>query len=60
MRHADSEDPKQLPGVRDHDRPITAGGKNAATDVRSKSFFLLSLGLPLINQSPMFLYYAIL
>ncbi|KAL4522750.1 hypothetical protein Ndes2526A_g00898 [Nannochloris sp. 'desiccata'] len=33
MRHADSEDPKQLPGVRDHDRPITAGGKDAAKDI---------------------------
>jgi phosphohistidine phosphatase SixA len=40
MRHADSEDPKQLPGVRDHDRPITAGGKDAAKDVSFLSFLL--------------------
>jgi polyadenylate-binding protein len=33
MRHADSEDPKQLPGVRDHDRPITASGLAAAKDI---------------------------
>ena len=33
MRHADSADPKLLPGVRDHDRPITTAGRNAALDV---------------------------
>lgn len=41
MRHADSEDPKQLPGVRDHDRPITAGGKDAAKDVSFYPSYLL-------------------
>ena len=48
MRHADSEDPKQLPGVRDHDRPITAAGKIAAKDV---SLLVLSLS---IFKEPLF------
>ena len=40
MRHADSEDPKALPKMRDHDRPITVDGRNDAKYVRVQSIFL--------------------
>jgi len=49
MRHADSEDPKQLPGVRDHDRPITSSGKDAAKDVSISPYLLMPV-IPFLTR----------